>query len=195
MKRPLRTFAIVALAAAGSALLSGCPFSTDKGDPKPTPSIYRLRTEPENLMYNLKMAYLQRETAEYESLLAQDFEFFFSEEDQQIAEKLTRDEEIDIHRNMCTSDRVQSITLAFPEADLQEDVNKPDPKYPDRNLWTMVITNVDLELRATDDQGHSTTYRLEDGVEQYWFRQESWEIDGDPVWTIVQWKELTDMVP
>ncbi len=196
MNRHLRILALAALAAAGVALMSGCPFSTDPKDPPPPEDPYLPRTSAANLLLNLKTAYLLREVAPYESLLARDFEFYFSEEDQSIAEKLTRDEEISIHRNMFGSDEVQNITLSFTTGDLTEDVNKPDPRYPDRNLWTITLTNVDLTLRVVNE-GQTTTYELQDGIEQYWFREEAWtdRKTGDKIWTIVQWKELTDLIP
>jgi hypothetical protein len=200
MNRALRLLTLATAATAAAATLSGCPFATKTGDGiiDPHPIVtYEPRTSPQNLLLNLKKAYNLRETAPYESLLATDFEFYFSEEDQQIAEKLTRDQEIDTHRNMCTSAQVDDISLEFPMAEAILDENKPDPKYPDRNLWTIVLTNVDLVLRTKDNQGQSMTYKLEDGIEQFWFREESW-LDpktGKNIWTIVQWKELTQLNP
>lgn len=192
MNRPMRILTLAALAATGVTLLSGCPFSTDPKPPDKPPSVYEPRTSPANLLKNLRTAYLLREAAQYESLLAKDFEFYFSEEDQHIAEKYTRDDEIGVHRRMFSSDEVQQLTLSFNASALTEDVNKPDPKYPDRNLWTITLTNVDLLLRRTE-LGAPKTYELQEGIEQYWFRQESW-IDpdsGQKIWTIVQWKELS----
>jgi hypothetical protein len=146
----------------------------------------RPRTSPQNLLYNLHGAYEHRFAAPYESLLAVDFLFLFCENDQSIADHFDRDDEVTAHQDMFSSLEVQSVQLDFALGELTEDVNMPDPKYPDRNLWTLMMTNVDLELRCWD-----MTYPLEDGIEQFWFREESWTDPhtGLPAWTIVRWQE------
>ncbi len=195
MIRPIRIAAPAAMALA-AFLLSGCPFSTNSNkkvvDPPP-PIEYKPRTSIENLLLNLEQAYVNREAAEYESLLAEDFEFYFSEEDQHIAVKLNRDDEIGVHQRMFSASEVQGIELSFSEGQIFEDDTTPDPKYPDRFLWTITLTNVDLKLHATNDQGVLVTHHLDNGVEQFWFREEAWTDPdtGDNIWTIVQWREFS----
>ena len=83
MTRAFRVSArvIAALAVLG---LSGCPFTPDQDDDnhKPPPVQFRPRTSPENLLENLKAAYQERNVDEYDSLLADDFDFIFCPYDQ-----------------------------------------------------------------------------------------------------------------
>jgi hypothetical protein len=182
------------LAAAVLCLVAGCDDSTKPKDEDTGPT-YQARTSPQNLLANLKLAYEERELTPYDSLLATEFEFYFSEEDQRIAEKLTRNEEITVHENMFSSTQVEDITLTFSLGDLALDTNEPDPAHPGQFLWTLTATNVDLVLRVTRD-GMTTFYDMEDGIEQFWFREESWtDAHGNAIWMIVKWRELTDLIP
>ncbi len=193
MDRPLRLVAVAALSVAAMAILGGCPFMTKPEEKPPTPTVtYLPRTSAENLLKNLKTAYVHRQAAPYESLLATDFEFFFAEEDQHIAEKYTRADEVEVNQNMCNSSDVDYVQLDFSVGDLLPDPTKADPKYPDRNLWKLTATNVDLELRRREG-GDSKTYQLQNGIQNFWFREESWvdPKNGLKVWTIVQWQEVT----
>lgn len=149
------------------------------------------RTSPQNLLLLLQEAYVNREAADYESLLAESFEFFFCEEDLQIAFKLNRSDEVGIHERMFSASEVEGIELGFNLSAAVEDTTKADPRYPDRFLWTIVMTHVDLKVHATNDQGVLVTHHLDNGVEQFWFRQESWTDPGtgDPIWTLVMWRE------
>jgi len=194
MRRPIRLLTLAALSVVAMAALSGCPFSTKPEPPDPVdPVTYLPRTSAENLLANLKTAYEERQTAPYESLLATDFEFYFAEQDIQIATKYTRDDEIEVHRNMCNSSDVDYVRLEFTLGELLPDPTHADPKYPDRNLWTLTATNVDLELRRREG-GDVKTYQLDDGIQKFWFREEAWTDpkNGGKVWTIVQWNELSE---
>jgi hypothetical protein len=126
-----------------------------------------------------------------------DFQFYFSEEDQQIAEKLVRTEEVTVHQNMFASPQVEGITLEFTLDDPVLDEGKPDPARPGEHLWTVLMTNVDLNLRTHYGQGGHITYKMENGIEQFWFRQEDRVApgSGNAIWTIVEWKELTQNYP
>ncbi len=194
MKTRSRTWLHALLGVGMLALAAGC------GDDAAKPAVidddpYEARTSPQNLIANLKVAYLERELAPYDSLLATDFEFLFSEEDQQIAEKLTRLEEMTVHQNMFSSDAVQTITLALTIGELTLDADEPDPANPGQFLWTLTVTNADLMLLVLRD-GLTTTFEMQDGIEQFWFRQVPWtDSHGNPIWKIVKWRELTDMIP
>ncbi len=182
------------LAAAALCLVAGCDNSTEPKR-KDTGPAYLARTSPQNLLVNLKLACVNRDLAPYDSLLAAGFEFYFSAEDTSIAEKLNRSEEIAVHRNLCSSTKVESIALSFTLGDLTLDTDQPDPAHPGQFLWTLTATNVDLRLQVTED-GATKTYEMQDGVEQFWFREESWtDAHGNAIWAIVKWKELTDLIP
>ncbi len=194
MKARVRVWAFGILAAAALWGISGCEQSTEAPAIE-YPSPYLARTSPQNLLANLRLAYVNRDLAAYDSLLATDFAFYFSEEDQAIAEKLTRSEELTVHGNICSSTHVESIALSFTLGDLTLDTDQPDLAHPGQFLWTLTATNVDLRLQVIQD-GEMTTYEMQDGVEQFWFREESWtDAHGHKIWTIVKWRELTDLIP
>jgi hypothetical protein len=147
--------------------LAGCPFSTKNepdngGDP---PLIFLPRTSPQNLMKNLKAAYEQRDITEFDSLLDPVFTFFFSEEDQNIGERLNRDEEIGIRTTV------------------------------DDSLYVMTLTNVDLYLYGKTPQfplEDPRGYEMENGQERFWFHKRDYThpVTKEPIWTIVEWLEL-----
>jgi hypothetical protein len=194
---PVLVFLLGISAFAGSCVLgSGCSKSDDPKRVVPPP-VVQDRSSPEAVLLSLRDAYLNREAADYESLLAVDFQFYFSEEDQQIAEKLVREQEVTVHQNMFGSQLVNNIALGFTPGDLILDEGKSDPRQPGQFLWTILMTNVDLQLRTRDNQGQTMTYRVEDAIEQFWFRQEE-RVEpgsGNAIWTIVEWKELTQLNP
>jgi hypothetical protein len=184
MRRLLFVFAC--LLSVGMLLeLSGCPFTPkksdgdDDGDDK-----FLLRTSPENVLENLKRCYKQREVAEYESLLAQDFTFQPSEEDDEIPDQWGRNQEIAIHTNMFDAELVQTLSLGF-------DVGVRVFDTTDQ-LWTIMVTNVDLNLFGmTPHLQTPKEYSVVDGTCRFWFRQESWNAPGtsEKTWSIVKWED------
>jgi hypothetical protein len=174
--------------------LAGCPFSTKNepdngGDP---PLIFLPRTSPQNLMKNLKAAYEQRDITEFDSLLDPVFTFFFSEEDQNIGERLNRDEEIGIHRGMFDSDMVQDLNLSFDMGAVTLDEERTTV---DDSLYVMTLTNVDLYLYGKTPQfplEDPRGYEMENGQERFWFHKRDYThpVTKEPIWTIVEWLEL-----
>jgi hypothetical protein len=165
----------------------GCPFMPDNGGKdKPDPK-FLLRITPENLLANLKMAYHERETAEYESLLAKDFTFVLSPEDAGqpgMPSQWGRNTEIGIHQRMFDADLVQTLSLDFVIGDRIFDETD--------QLWTITITNVELSLYGmTTEHPTPKLYRVQNGVSKFWFRQESWTVPGtsDRIWSIVKWED------
>lgn len=184
------------LAMAGA--LTGCPFSTDPNDDNGgggTDPVFQPRTSVTNLLENLKTAYSERVPAEYESLLARDYIFVFSDLDQNDpdvpSDDLTREDEVRIHESMFDATLVQNLTLDF-----SYDIGslEVDEVYTTENdtIWTLYLTNVDLYLYGGTPQhpNEPEGYELQNGVEQLWFRKNSWtHSNGDPIWTIMRWKE------
>jgi hypothetical protein len=155
------------------------------------------RSTPQAVLASLREAYVNRQIDAFESLLATDCEFYSSEEDQSIAERNSWPDEVTIHRNMFECEGVESIALTFELGEPWEEQYCPDPLHPSEFLWGMFVTNVDLEVRLRDNESHTVTYRLEDGVAIFWLRQDDQPNPGtgDPIWQIVQWRELTDVEP
>ena len=119
------------------------PLLPNNGKPDPVDPLFLDPISPENLLANLKMAYHEREIAEYESLLAKDFTFVLSPEDAGqpgMPSQWGRNTEIGIHQRMFDADLVQSLSLDFIIGDRVFDETD--------QLWTITITNVDLFLHG-----------------------------------------------
>jgi hypothetical protein len=179
--------------------LAGCPFSTEpekKDGNGNIESKFKPRTSPENLLYNLRMAYDERDLSEYDSLLASDFTFFLSPDDIHIAERFNRFEEIEAHQNLFDADLVQQLRLTFDDVTSADVSLDPAKTSVQDSLWTTTLTNVDLYLFGKTPNEHPDeppgAYQMDDGQEQFWFRRNSWKNPqtGDYIWTIVEWQEL-----
>ncbi len=188
-RRPVITSLVLVSACLG--LLCCWPGCSDDDPPTRNTPSGPDRSSPQALLAGLREAYLDRKIADYDSLLAADFEFYFSEEDQFIAEKFVRSEEIGVHRNMFGSADLLQISLDFTLGELTADQSMPDTLGVDEYLWTILMTNTDLELRRREG-GELMTYRLDNARERFWFRRESRVTPGgaQPIWTIVEWREL-----
>ncbi len=153
---------------------------------------FRQRTSPQNLLYNLRKAYELRDVAEFDSLLDRDFVFFFSEEDQDLGERLERSQEIPIHEGMFGPDYIQDLTLSYHVDDITLDEEKTTPED---SVWMATLSNVDLYLFGTTPQFPNEdprVYEMENGRERFWLHRTSWTdaYMGEPIWTIVEWLEV-----
>jgi hypothetical protein len=154
----------------------------------PPPTNFLPRTSPANLLHNLKQAYKERDIEEYDSLLAQDFTFFLSEEDQQypgMPDSWGHDEEIQIHTVMFDQEYVQTLSLDYLVGNLTWD--------PGEGKQSVAIQHVNLFLYGATP-AHPTDvkeYRVPDSRSKFWFRKNGWLWPGtrDSVWTIVMWKD------
>ena len=162
----------------------------------PEPVVYAAPTTPGSLLENLLLAYAERNVAEYAALLAVDYEFEFSDIDQQDpdvpADPFDRSTEVGVHERMFDATLVQTLTLdyEFDPADLAVD---PDLSSPADTLWTLLVWNMDLLLYGATPRhpNEPEAFELEDGVTQFWFR-ESDQLDpssGELAWEIVRCKE------
>jgi hypothetical protein len=187
--------------------LTGCPFSPDKDDTKdPVVDPFKANTSPENLLLNLRQAYIDSDIEEFSDLLDVNYEFKFSEEDQGQPGTplgLTKDEEIAIHTNMF-SDMVDKLELEFefdPMSLLFDDVATT---VLTDSIFTLDVTSVQLTLKGRlPGQPDMTpvTWQLDNGSQIFWFHKMDPDgtmgddaIDsesGDPLWTIIGWEETT----
>ncbi len=154
---------------------------------------YLPRTSPENLLDNLLLTYEHRDAAQFDSLLDEEFVFHFSEEDQDIGVRLLRAAEIPIHEGMFDSEMIQALDLSFTAGDITLDEERTTPED---SVWVATLSNVDLYLFGKfpqfPDEG-PWGFEMENGRERFWFHR-SGEVDpdsGEPIWTIVEWRELT----
>jgi hypothetical protein len=169
------------------AAFAGCgDKETDPGHHEQSP--FLPRTSASNVLHNLRQAYLDRNVAQYDSLLADDFTFVLSVEDQQkpdMPDNWTRDIEVAIHRHMFDPAMAQTLILAFDPA---------DPVWDSAdNMYAALISNVSLYLYGSTP-AHPTDvkeYRVTGGRGKFWFRKNGWLAPGtaDSVWTVVKWQD------
>ncbi|MBD3237359.1 MAG: hypothetical protein GF330_11685 [Candidatus Eisenbacteria bacterium] len=201
----MRSFARILALGAGALIvlgLYGCPFMPDQDDGGGNGGVvitFEPRTSPENLCENLMSAYKERSIVEYESLLAEDFTFYFSEEDQsrpEIPEQWGRNEEIEAHEGMFDGEYVQTLSLDFVYDDPVFDEEHFDGVD---SLWKVEVTNMDLELFGTprSHPGEAPQlYKVEDGQVTFRFRKMHYaHSNGDPIWMIAEMEETTTSSP
>jgi hypothetical protein len=176
--------------------MSGCCDRCTDPDDDAADLIFRPRTSPQNLLHNLLKAYQYREIAEVESLLADDFAFYFSDGDTSrpgIPESWDRIREIDAHEGMFDREFVQSLSMEFAV-----DSIVPDPEYAngEDSVWVAGVNYLDLDLFGIPRSHPGEPpqyYKVEDSRAQFWFRRSS-RIEpttGEPIWTIIKCKETT----
>lgn len=201
MTRAFRACArvIAALAVLG---LAGCPFTPDQDDGnghEPPPVQFLARTSPENLLKNLMAAYQERNVVEYESLLAEDFDFIFCAYDQaqpNIPDSWGRVEEIEAHEGIFDGEFVQSLSLQFEYSQPVFDEEHFDGVD---SLWVVDVTALRLELfgtpRSTPDEP-AQTFKVQDGQVTMRFRKDAGNFfEGKQVWKIAEMEETTVITP
>lgn len=156
-KAVLRGLTVSALTVLLMFPLTGCwnPFAPDPGgdDPLPDPVQYKIRKNPENVIYNLNTSYDDMDVDKYLDCLAEDFIFFLNPDDitadPTLPEYWDRFEEERIHRNMFAEDTdVEGITLIFTHTTQSFAVNDPDDPLDDE--WTY-IEDIDLRVQLPPD--------------------------------------------
>lgn len=129
-----------------------------------------------------------RNIAEYESLLAKNFTFVLSEEDQQkpdLPDSWGRDAEIQLHRRLFDAEFVQILTLDFAVGDLEW-----DPVY---GMPTVLARHVNIYIYGSTP-GHPTEVsenHVQGSCSRCWFVMNPWTTGSrqDSVWTIVRWED------
>ncbi|MCK4408838.1 MAG: hypothetical protein KAW67_02060 [Candidatus Eisenbacteria sp.] len=192
-----RRLAVFVLLAVFAVTLSGCwnPFAPDKGDPVPIPPAdYHDRLTPEDVLHNLKTAYIWKHVDPYLDCLSEDFTFYPSEEDLQnpdpdhpMPEDWSKAEERAMHINMFTgANAVESITLTLTEITSVFDEGDPGDIWDD--TWTLV-EGVDLMVNLYGDLSYLATapseYHLRRDIDQPTENDGSW-------WEIYAWFDLSE---
>jgi hypothetical protein len=182
MKRPilLCILAVVALSAA-----HGCIFSPKTDPPPPPPTNYKEQTSPENVLWNLQVAYRRYRTdiAEYAKLLHPEFLFYFQPND---ARDLGQDY---WNRDV---DSTQTGALFDAQAVTRIDINltygSAAPVSPGSDTLKIRVNPTFLEVDELDeDQGVTITWRVSGDIQDMFFVQS----DRDPsIWEIVEWRDI-----
>ncbi len=146
----MRTIIALLCAVSCAAVLVGGCSTTSSGPDIPVDPEFRDRTSPENVLYNLELAYEEMDLEEYLDCLSVDFEFFPCQDDVNnpdlnIPAVWWKVHEQEMHENMfADSSDVESITLTLTVASIV-----PDGGIPDDPLDDTCVCMVDVDLRVT----------------------------------------------
>ncbi len=127
----MRAIIVLLCAVSCAAVLVGGCSTAGSGPDIPTGPQFRDRTSPENVVYNLELAYEEMDLEEYLDCLSEDFEFYPDEEDVQdplldIPPIWYKPDENNMHTNMFADDSdVESITLTLTITNLVYYENEP----------------------------------------------------------------------
>ena len=153
----MRTIIALLCAVSCAAVLVGGCSTPSSGPDIPAGPEFRDRTSPENVLYNLELAYEEMDLDEYLDCLSEDFEFFPNEDDVNnpeldIPAVWWKVDEAAMHENMFAGDSdVETITLTLTIASITYDEGIPEDPLDD--TW---ICTVDVDLRVNLVTG--TTY-------------------------------------
>jgi hypothetical protein len=187
----LRRAGVVVVSLVLVLLGAGCwnPFAPPGGgDPPPVEVQYKLRTSPENVIYNLNTSYTWRNADEYLACLADSVVFHLNPADvnnpqDPLPPYWGKDEEETIHRNMfAQGSDVQSISLTLTTSLIDY--------LPDLNRW-QYRDAVDLRVLVTDVP-ENTTY-VATAPSEFLFQIDPNEVgpEGQPLWEIIHWWDMS----
>lgn len=186
--RRLAVFLLLALFTLG---LGGCwnPFAPDSGDQVPVdPADYHERVSPEDVLHNLKTAYIWQDADEYLDCLAEGFIFFTAEADQDPSNEDPLDPywykptEEAYHRAMFASPVVEEITLTLTHIS----VDSLEALDGSGDTWYEYYEAVDLLLIETGENGWLATL-----PSLFYFRRVDGQQSstGQPLWEIIEWHD------
>ena len=149
------------------------------------------RTSPDDVINQLKTAYVAMDTLNYLDCLSEDFSFFTNEGDQQdpqdpLPEQWYKLDERTMHRNMFTGpDAVESITLTL--TDITRNYVEGDPDDPMDDTW-IYLESVDLLVNLYGNQAYLAT-----GPSEFWLGVDQDETGpyGELMWEVYMWFELS----
>ena len=184
------TTAFVCVLAITALLLSGCSTGTGP-DPLPEPE-YRDRLTPEDVLYNMELAYEEMDVEEYLDCLSVDFIFYPQQSDVQnpeleIPPEWYKTDERWMHENMFgEGSNVESISLTLTVSSLVYDYGIPADETDDTCIC---VVDVDLRVRVVGDLTYLAT-----GASQYHMRIDQDQTGpGDAhLWEMYLWYELGD---
>ncbi len=193
MRFPIRRLAVCVLLAVFALTLGGCwnPFNPDDGDPvEIPPPDFRDRLTPEDVLHNLKTAYIWMDPGEYLDCLSEDFEFYPNEDDVNDPEldidpiRRKADEQL-MHENMFAHDsNVESITLTLTITSIVHDEGVPGDPLDD--TWICIV-DVDLRVNLYGDLTYLATapseFHMRVDIDQ-------WGPNDEPLREINFWYDL-----
>jgi hypothetical protein len=151
---------------------------------------YRLRTSPNNVLYNLNLAYVEMDAERYLDCLAQDFEFILNPDDvnnpeNPLPEYWGKQEERDIHERMFSdTTNVDRIDLTLTNISTNYDQGA-DPGDPNDDRFTY-MEGTDLRVHI----GDWTFLMLQDQQFVFMIDPDETGPNGEVLWEIVEWRDL-----
>jgi hypothetical protein len=188
---PTRRLAVFLLLAVFALGLGGCwnPFAPEGGDQVPVePADYHERLSPEDVLHNLRTAYLWKNPDRYIECLAEDFIFFTAEADQDPTNEdplepyWYRVDEEQLHRSMFSSPMVEEITLTLTHISV-DSLLAPDGSG---DMWYEYYEDVNLSLTQVDEWKFIATL-----PSLFYFRRVEGQTaeNGHPLWEIIEWHD------
>ncbi len=171
--------------------LSGCS-NSGCTCPDEVEVTYKLRTSPEDVLYNLKTAYVYMNLDEYLDCLAEEFVFHLNPNDydeSEMPESWGKQDEEDIHENMFASDSdVERIALILTDGQKDYDTG-PNPVDPMDDRWHY-WEGVDLRVAVAGDLTFCAT-----AEQEFTFRIDPLEVgpEGETLYEIIDWWDLEDL--
>jgi hypothetical protein len=157
--------------------------------PADTSVKYKNLQQKDNVLYNLELAYNERNTAEFEKLLDGDFVFVFSQADYsggEVGHRLWGEaSEVDANRklldpNLEGDKRVLSIDLSLDYAEDAWVAEAPNEDHPGQTWYTKAV-EYNLVTKTADDWEH----RALGQTARIAIRQD----DSTGQWRIVEWRD------
>ncbi|MBU1701357.1 MAG: hypothetical protein KJ970_00460 [Candidatus Eisenbacteria bacterium] len=175
-------------------LVAGCPWSTESGKlPPPVTEKFLERTSPENLLHNFGLAWERKNFEEYILLFSEDYTFFFSdvdvEEHPDIPPSWGLEQDKEATRGLFEDTNVEDVELDWVVGPREEsEFAQADVK--------ILVTNIYLTVNIRDPEDGVLTTNIIQGAADFHFRKtEETTAEGDTLWHIVVWKDLTTVGP
>lgn len=183
--------ALLCVVSCAAVFVAGCS-TPGPGPELPPPPEFRDRTSPENVIYNLELAYEEMNAEEYLDCLSVDFTFYPCQSDVQnpeleIPAEWYKTDERAMHENMFgDGSDVESISLTLTEIDVQCDEGIPGDPLDDTCVYT---EDVDLRVNLYGGLTYLTTKHS-----QFWMRVDTDQqgSGGELFWEIYLWYELDE---
>ena len=168
---------------------TGCwnPFAPPEGEDPPVNVSYKLRTSRENVLHNLRQAYVYKNLDEYLDCMSEDFMFYLNPDDpyedpeNPLDDSWDKQTEEDIHEAMFAD--VERISLTMTHISDQV-IDPPDPGDPP--TWEYV-EEIDLRVAIPPD-----LTLLADADQKFLFQIDPLEVGpaGETLYEIYEWHDL-----
>jgi len=164
--------ALLCVVSCAAVLVGGCS-TTSSGPDIPAGPEFRDRTSPENVLYNLELAYEEMDLDEYLDCLSEDFEFFPNEDDVNnpeldIPAVWWKDDEAAMHEHMFAGDSdVESISLTLTIVSVTYDYGVPEDPLDNTCVYVVEVDlRVDLYGNTTFLVTAPSEFRMRIDVDQ-----------------------------